>query len=439
MAEESRSGKLPPVYEHAQFPLRQPGPLPPPENKKGLTEEELAQWDWLDRVETLRRHRRKLLSYPGVTGVDIGYQLNDEREYEKDKELAIRVHVERKLPEDCFKPNRLYDLLPENLESPSGKLIPVDVIEAEYRLVSIAAPRQHTVIEKPRGSANRRRRIDPLVGGLSIGSPHAPVGTLGALVWDTTDGSVCVLSNWHVLAGNLGAEVGTPCYQPGLIDQGRSTDVIARLKRWSFNRQTDAALAELTGNRYYCAGEILFQSQSQPISGVTRPYLGMEVLKSARSTGVSRGFIDGLYFSAALQYGNGIVRVFEEQIHIAPLPSEDPWEPIRPISEPGDSGSVWVTKANGHGYEAVGLHFAGDLPHSAFGEYAIANPMMIVAERLAFSFRPVFFEVRDDEVVPLQPTPRTGTGIGEPRSPTDRFTRQGPETQGDPIPVKPGG
>ena len=91
--------------------------------------------------------------------------------------------------------------------------------------------------------SDRRRRLDPLVGGISIGSPSTPVGTLGALVWDKTDGTICILSNRHVLAGNPHAEAGSPCFQPGRFDRGTSTDVVARLKRWSFDNETDAAIA----------------------------------------------------------------------------------------------------------------------------------------------------------------------------------------------------
>jgi endonuclease G len=319
-------------------------------------------------------------------------------------ELALRVHVERKLPPEVFK-DRPRELIPKNEEEASldqqyllsnGRRVPLDVIEADYKLVQLAEPpRPRAVLEKPRerSEVNGRRRVDPLVGGVSIGSPQVPVGTLGALVWDRIDGSICILSNWHVLAGDLHAEVGNPCYQPGLFDQGRSTDVIAHLKRWSFNRKTDAAIAELNGSRRYCTGEIL--SMFQTIKDVAPYlYLGMKVHKSGRSSDHSWGFIDGLYFSAAIEYSNGFVRVFEEQIHIAPLEN-------KPISEPGDSGSVWVTNAQDEGYLAVGLHFAGDLPHSSFGEYALANPMSVVARRLNFSFRPLFFEVRDEEVMSL--------------------------------------
>jgi hypothetical protein len=146
----------------------------------------------------------------------------------------------------------------------------------------------------------------------------------------------------------------------------------------------------------------------QTIKETAEPYLGMKVRKSGRSTGFTWGFIDGLYFSAAIEYGGGVVRVFEEQIHIAPL------EEDKRISEPGDSGSVWVANdPEDEGYFAVGLHFAGDLPHSAFGEYALANPMTIVEERLNISFRPLFLEIRDEDVIPppsLQ-IQRRGTSI----------------------------
>lgn len=297
---------------------------------------------------------------PGVTGVDIGYKIKDGA---FTNDLALRVHVERKLPPGAFK-DRPDELIPKS-GTPDDKILPeqkyrtltsktpvlTDVIEAKYRPDQLfEPPRPRTVLETPVSleEVNRRRRLDPLVGGISIGSPQVPVGTLGALVWDKVDGSVCILSNWHVLAGDLQAEVGNPCFQPGLFDQGRSSDVVARLKRWSFSRQTDAAIAELIGNRHYCAGEIV--SLFQQITGVADPYLGMRVLKSGRSTSFSMGFVDGLFFSAAIEYSNGVVRIFEDQIHIAPQPPEDPSLPIPAISEPGDSGSVWVTETPSDGY-----------------------------------------------------------------------------------------
>ena len=382
MAEKKNGSgrKLPAPRPFATFPL----PVNP-------------RQEWKDLVDTLHLHRRRLLRIPGVTAVDIGYKLKEKENYRFEDRLALRVHVERKLPSTCVEDHNLID--PAKFPSPSGRAVTMDVIEADYRLAHLTQPvRPRMVLEKPQElkEVNRCRRIDPLVGGISIGSPRVPAGTLGALVWDREDGSVCILSNWHVLAGDPHVEVGAPCFQPGLFDQGRSSDVVARLKRWSFNSQTDAALAELTGSRRYSTGEIL--SMYQTIKQTTAPYLGMVVKKSGRSTGCTSGFVDGLYFSTAIEYSSGFVQVFEDQIHIAPL------EPDQQISEPGDSGSVWVTDdPEEEGYFAVGLHFAGDLPRSAFGEYALANPMSIVEKRLNISFRPMFLEVRDAEVAPPPP------------------------------------
>jgi endonuclease G, mitochondrial len=402
---------------------------------------------WEILVEALHRNRRRLLRIPGVTAVDLGFKIVDGS---FTNELALRVHVERKLPKDSLKSvfkDRPYDFIPKCRKPLPGEAhftlkdfeVPLDVIEADYKPLQLAElPRPRMVLEKPHEpeDVDRRRRLDPLVGGISIGSPNVPAGTLGALVWDNKDGRVCILSNWHVLSGDLFAEIGTPCFQPGRFDQGTSSDVVARLKRWSFDNQTDAAIAELTGARHYCAGEIV--SMFQQISGVVDPFLGMIVRKSGRSTGHTWGFVDGLYFSSALRYSDGVVQVFEDQIHIAPA------EPDVQISEAGDSGAVWVTEINGEGYKAVGLHFAGDLPHSAFGEYALANPMKFVQDRLKFSFRPLFLEIRDEDFLSpppplfLQAVQSNGNGI-HPVGVIAGATLTGAIGQPDPIQVGPNG
>lgn len=423
----------------------------PPADDDSLTRD-----DWADLIGALRLNRRRLLRIPGVTAVDIGYRFDQETQRFTD-EVVLRAHVEVKRPIEYFKdhPSELIckskkppgtpalvklwkELIAQEFKYPSTNgPVPVDIIPAKYQPAALTQSSQNVALERPRtlNEIDRRRRIDPLVGGLSIGSPGNPVGTLGALVWDKTDGTMCILSNWHVLAGDLHAEVGSPCFQPGHFDQGRSTDVVARLKRWSFDNETDAAIAEVTGSRHYCAGEIL--DLYQQITGIDDAFLGMVVLKSGRSSNVTWGFVDGLYFSTMIDYGNGVVREFEDQIHIAPLPPKDELTPVFPISGPGDSGALWVTK-NRRGYRAVGLHFAGDLPRSAFGEYALANPIRIVKERLNFSFRPRFFEIRDEESslrVPLDT--RRGRGL----EPVDfsSGSRSGSGGQGDPIAFDGGG
>lgn len=346
-------------------------------------------------------NRRRLLSLPGVTGVDIGYRIVD-GEFTND--LAIRLHVERKVDKNAKEafleryPERKFEFIEHVLaKACKGKAARLtDVIQAIYGPL---ARRPSPLLENPSSSKELspdlqqkllRFRVNPLAGGISIGSQGSAGGTLGAVVWDKTDGSVCALSNWHVLAGRPETAVGNPCFQPGLFDQGLPGDDVARLKRWSFGRNSDAALAGLTNSRRYCTSEIL--GFPGPIIDAIEPRLGMVVYKLGCSTGFTAGFVDGLHFTAPIAYWGGVTHLFEEQIHIAPFSQQDQ------LSEPGDSGAVWVTLAP-EGLMAVGLHFAGNLPNASFGEFALANPMTELQKRLDFSFRPVFV----DEDEPTRP------------------------------------
>jgi len=179
-----------------------------------------------------------------------------------------------------------------------------------------------------------RGRVTPLVGGVSVGSVSGLAGTLGAVVWDATDGSPCVLGNWHVLAG-LGAKQGQPCYQPAIFDGGSHEDVIGHLKRWHLGDLGDAAIAELDGSRFFASGEIL--GMWHPISGYQAPELNLEIRKWGRTTGFTQGFIDGIHLATNIDYGNEFVRHFEGQFHIAPLRRG------QEVSRVGDSGSLVLT------------------------------------------------------------------------------------------------
>lgn len=321
-------------------------------------------------IAELKKVRRSWLRRPGVTAVDVGFkmlgrQLTDE--------LAVRVHVARKIP---------IGALPSKAEAfgESGKPrklgdFEIDVIEAEYglsdRTASVLAPEE----------VDRLDRVDPLVGGVSVGNALAGGGTLGAIVWDNTDGEACILSNWHVLCRRAGCRLGEAIYQPSSVDGGRRRDTVAELKRWRLSRKADAALARLTGARPFTRD--IFGLN--PIVGMDEPVHGMQVVKSGRTTAVKEGRIDGLAFSFTLEYADGSRQTFDDQIHIVPRP---PW-PDRDyeVSEGGDSGSLWINEATGH---AVGLHFAGETSSSISAEHAIANRIEDVAKELKFSFAPVF-------------------------------------------------
>lgn len=225
--------------------------------------------------------------------------------------------------------------------------VPIDIVNAEYNY-SVTYPGSDAdrgvFVDPLQCSAELKNdeqlligsgRVNPLVGGISVGSVTGQAGTLGAVVWDRTDGTPCILSNWHVLAGIATAQIGQPTYQPALFDGGTEQDVVAHLKRWHLGEEGDAALAELSGDRDYASGEIL--GLWHPISGYMAPRLNLEVRKWGRTTGFTEGFVDGIHLATNIDYGNGVVRFFKNQFHIAPLYSGED------VSQVGDSGSLVVT------------------------------------------------------------------------------------------------
>jgi endonuclease G len=131
------------------------------------------------------------------------------------------------------------------------------------------------------------------------------------------------------------------------------------------DQNLDAAVATLTGYR-----NIVNQQKGLgSVTGVTTPLLGMRVVKSGRTTGVTKGIIDGIGGRRMFNYG-GISRMVREHIHIIPAPDGTPT-----VSSPGDSGAWWLEEST---QRAVGLHFGGnDHP-----EYALAFSMPPVLEAL---------------------------------------------------------
>lgn len=318
----------------------------------------------------LKRVRRSWLGRPGVTGVDVGFKMKGRQMTD---ELALRVHVARKIPIDSMPDKN--EAFGDGGETTRRGDFEVDVIEAQYGLSdgggSALAPEE----------VGRIERVDPLVGGVSVGNALAGGGTLGAIVWDKTDGEACILSNWHVLCRRKNWRVGEAIYQPSPADGGRRRDTVAELKRGRLNRKADAALARLTGARPYTRD--IFGLN--PVVGMEKPALGMEVVKSGRTTQVTKGRIDGVGFSFALDYTDGSRQAFDDQIHIVPRP---PWpDEDYEVSQSGDSGSLWINEATGM---AVGLHFAGETDSSIKAEYAIANRIEEVAKELEFSFAPIY-------------------------------------------------
>ena len=67
---------------------------------------------------------------------------------------------------------------------------------------------------------DRKRRLDVIVPGVSIGQERVTAGTLGCLVREDATGETRMLSNWHVFQGASGV-LGDRIVQPGRFDDNR--------------------------------------------------------------------------------------------------------------------------------------------------------------------------------------------------------------------------
>jgi hypothetical protein len=277
-------------------------------------------------LDVLRRHEADLWAYPGVQYVDVGFKFVGGQPTEQ---LAIRVHVGLKMPE---KELVAVDILPVALDG-----VPLDVIQSNPGL-----------------EQTPDARFDPLVGGTAVSNARLGVlGTLGMVVFDVASGAPMGLSNYHVLVG-LGGQVGDPIVQPGL---NTPENVIGTLSRW--NLTLDCAVCTLNGSRGISSSILSFPSG---VAGPTPPVIGMAVAKSGRTTGTTRGIIDGV--SAA-------------ECTMIPDPASP--APTGEISAGGDSGSVWIEVESA---AAVGLHYAGETDPNPSAERAWAKRMVNVVNAL---------------------------------------------------------
>ncbi|MBE2315822.1 DNA/RNA non-specific endonuclease [Solirubrobacter sp. CPCC 204708] len=301
----------------------------------------------------VQRVADEYLKDPNITSVGVGYKVVDGRPTD---ELALQFTVSTK-----FEPQSLEGAttrpIPETL-TVNGIRFPTDVVERRYTPNPVAVGAQE--------KTDRKRRLDPIVPGVSIGAERVSAGTLACLVRETATGETRMLSNWHVLHG-VGGELGQRIVQPGAFDDNRVADNgCGRLVRSFLGLAGDCAIASIEGR----GAEEPILELGVPVRRLGDPELGDRVVKSGRTTAVTYGVVTRLHTITRLTYGEGV----EERIggfEIGP----DPEQPAvgGEISMGGDSGSAWMAldDAGKPTDMMLGLHFAGE-PDSDPGEHALA-------------------------------------------------------------------
>lgn len=298
-------------------------------------------------------NRLKLLKKKNVVAVGIGMKTIDGKRTGK---MAIVCSVEKKVPKAYLKRK---DRIPEQIGAYDS-----DVIETG----------------KIKALVDRKKRIRPAPGGVSIAEEKVTAGTLGCVVM--RNGETMILSNNHVFARSNDAPKGSPIFQPGPYDGGTMIDRIADLENFVPIKFTGGdipdcpigngmkdvmnLLSKMGKSRYRF--KVIMEEEpelnmvdaaiARPIKeknvtpeileiglpkGTTEGHLGMPVKKSGRTTGLTKGRITQVDVSVSVQYGEGKIAMFIGQYMTGPMCSG------------GDSGSVVLDEDD----NLVGLLFAG--------------------------------------------------------------------------------
>lgn len=285
-------------------------------------------------------------------------------------EEAWIISVSEKLP---IAELALEDVVPQKVKG-----LVTDVVVRK-----VAKAKTFTEETKPRTDKWR-----PVPGGVSIAHYKVTAGTLGGVVYK--EGQPYILSNNHILANRNEAEIGDPILQPGKADGGElNKDEIGTLysfvplkfeqslcpfasafvKACNFllkalrrDTRVEATREETEANLVDCAlakpnrvidvlDEIL---EIGEVSGVVDPELGMVGRKSGRTTALTAGPITEVDVVATVQMGGGKMAIFGDC-----FATDD-------ISDPGDSGSKFVSEQN----QNIGLLFAGSDEDTLYIKYS---------------------------------------------------------------------
>ena len=272
--------------------------------------------------EAKRLNEEKFFALPNVLGVGVGYKDIGGKET---TDLCMKVYVEKKVPKK--------DLSTDEIVVETADDVKTDVQETG-------------IID----ALSFTSRIRPAKPGYSLGHYQITAGTFGCLVRDACNPcGIHILSNNHVLANSNLAKIGDPILQPGRYDNGKyPADMIARLSKFvpiRFNNPdrynlVDAALARPTDQRNVIASVVGLGIPK----GTVEATLGMNVIKSGRTTQTTAGKVTGIDVTVAVGYGGGKVAYFRNQILTTAM------------SQGGDSGSLLMSRSDS---KATGLLFAG--------------------------------------------------------------------------------
>ena len=280
-----------------------------------------------------------------VTGIGRGPKISAGVDTGKE---CLRFYVERKLPRASISSS---NMLPAEYQG-----VLTDVIETGKFLAG-APPAMAMVSPAAALPGPVRIKLRPTKPGCSVGfqfsgaqAGFVMAGTYGAVVTDGTDWFI--LSNNHVLADENLLPVGSPIFQPGLLDGGNSaTDRVATLAKFikidpSVHNIVDCAIARIL-DRTQANSVFLPNVTKLKTAAVVPAAIGMNVEKVGRTSGYTQGQVFDVSAIVKVNYSMGAV-IFDDQVLVRGSAGS--------FSAAGDSGSLIVESAVKQG---TALLFAG--------------------------------------------------------------------------------
>lgn len=292
-----------------------------------------------------------LLAHPAATAVFT--------EVRDGKELLIVLRQAGTPPEDLQLPAKLYDLPVEIRPEPEFKTL-------ELHLADLQAEDPNALHPEHRACYN-----EPIPAGTQIQPAGAPwVGTLGTACGFRNHNGVArwgVLSNWHVLVPS-NPQKSHPIHQP--TDRRPAFAHLSDYQPVSPQspNQFDAAVADSQIGDHHSVGRQILNAGDVGET-IAQASVGLEVRKSGRTTGLTRGKITAIDAAVRVNYGR-FVATFTDQVLIRGLPGQ--------FGAAGDSGSLIFT---GPYRDPLALLFAGG------GNLTIASPIHLIAKRFKLTFK----------------------------------------------------